>query len=107
MLGMAEIVENQSVNIYICKQLKKIKKNKVNASSILIKLGNQLSKEFNFTFTSDEMLIKVDRKHNINEVKVKVISLLKDLLPSDIDIRFIFKIIPNEYGLSLRIKRNI
>ena len=107
MFGMVEILEDESVNNYIYNQLKQIKKNNVSATSILINLGNLISKDHNCTFTSDGMVIKIDRKKDFVEVKAKIISMLTSLVPLEIDIKFLFKILSHGCELVLRIKRNI
>jgi len=107
MSEIAEIVENRLVNNYIYDQLKKIKKNKINATSILIRLGSQITGEYNFSFTSEEMIIKIDRKKDITEIRNKITQLLKNLIPPTIDINFIFKILSGNGELTIRPKRNV
>jgi len=107
MLEMVEIIENHSVNNYISDQLKLIKKNNINTTSILIKLYNLIYKDYICTFTSGEMTIRLDKKRNIIDTKKSIIIIIKSLVPKNIDISFLFKFFSNDRELILRVKRNI
>jgi hypothetical protein len=110
MTEMAVLLQNKIVSHYVHSQFKKLKKNKdvINCKVILNKLAEKLKETYTIVNqTSDELIIKFDKKKNVDDIKNDIKSNIQSLVDKDIDIDFLFRIIKNNNELIIRAKRMV
>jgi hypothetical protein len=74
-------------------QFKKIKESSVTVDTVLKVLSERLSEKYNITQTNYEIVVKVDKRKNLEQVKVEVQNVLDEVEVS-FDMRYLFKEIP-------------
>jgi hypothetical protein len=108
MASLVELIENDHVNHYIKRQMKRLKKNKngINCKNILKQVSEDLKEKYNIIkITSYELIIKIDKRKNTEEIKKEIEELIKLQIKINIDIDFLFKFILSNNEIIVRVRR--
>ena len=104
------VVEERFVTKNIQRELRKIynNKEKINIDYIMDCIINELNQYNILSATSTEIIVKIDKKTNTDELKDKIIDCInKEIKNSNININFLFKFIIINNEFIIRLKRKI
>lgn len=103
------LFDSKHLNDYVHLQFKKLKKkkNKLKSSDILVKLNDSIKDKYNIIRSStNELVIKIEKKKSIKDAHKDIQQELKKLLPN-MDINLLFKIVDNSNEIIIKAKRLI
>lgn len=103
-----ELLEDKNVNKYTQIQLKKLQKNKnnINTKEILTKFSEEIKEIYTITRQNpDEIVLKIDKKRNVEDIKKDIQARLENLIGVDVEINLLYKILKINNELIIRTKR--
>lgn len=102
-------IEEKDVIRNMRKKLKKINKCKDKIDiNVLMDCINEKLKDYNIlSKTATEIVIKIDKKTNINELEEDIRECIQQQIPNEIDINLLFKFITINNQFIIRLKRKI
>jgi hypothetical protein len=105
MLTAVGLFESPSIKETLKSQFKKIKKSKVTIDTVQNELIQRLNDKYNCTRSNYEVMIKVDKRKNIEQVKNEVQNVLNEIEVT-FDMIYLFKVKVGQNEIIVRARRN-
>jgi predicted membrane chloride channel (bestrophin family) len=98
------LFESPDLKNVIKSQFKKIKESNMTPDSILIALGNELNEKYTVTKTNYELIVKADKRKNLEHVRAEVQTILNDVQVS-FDMKYLFNVLIGQNEVIVRARR--
>lgn len=98
------LFESPSLKETIKGQFKQIKKSTVTIDTVLGQMTTLLSEKYNVQKNSYEVIVKVDKRKNIDHVKKEVQQVL-DQINVPFDMKYLFKVLKGQNEIIVRARR--
>jgi hypothetical protein len=98
------LFESTSLKNTIKSQFKKIKKSDVTVDTVITVLSDRLKEKYAITQTNYEIIVRVDKRKNLEQVKTEVQSVLDEVEVS-FDMKYLFKVMSGQNEIIVRARR--
>jgi hypothetical protein len=105
MLTAVGLFESPSIKDTLKSQFKRIKKSKVTIDTVQNELIQRLDDKYNCIKSNYEIMIKVDKRKNIEQVKNEVQNVLNEIEVT-FDMIYLFKVKVGQNEIIVRARRN-
>lgn len=104
MNAVLELYESTSIKNAVKSKFKQLKHSESLINNVLTQLSDKLKEKYNVTTTQYELTVKVDKRKNIDQVKLEVESFLNEIEVA-FDMNYLFKVLSSSSEIIVRARR--